>query len=186
MTAAVFIIAGLFCIFNILNYPVMMNLSLLFETKNAGDAAAAATALSMYTIAGCIAGFLYGTIFRILKRFTISAGYLLCAVGALLVYAGPSFIIMTLGLCCIGFGFSLLMPAGLGLVGIHTPPSTVAIGTSVVMALMNMGGFISTYYLQAVEAIMGNVIYNSILIEIVVLAVLAVFFLIYNPYPREK
>ena len=51
---------------------------------------------------------------------------------------------------------------------------------------MNMGGFISTYYLQAVEAIMGNVIYNSILIEIVVLAVLAVFFLIYNPYPREK
>lgn len=186
MTAAVFIIAGLFCVFNILNYPVMMNLSLLFETKNAGDAAAAATALSMYTIAGCIAGFLYGTIFKILKRFTISAGYLLCAVGALLVYAGPNFIIMTLGLCCIGFGFSLLMPAGLGLVGIHTPPSTVAIGTSVVMALMNMGGFISTYYLQAVEAIMGNVIYNSILIEIVVLAVLAVFFLIYNPYPREK
>lgn len=186
MTAAVFIIAGLFCVFNILNYPVMMNLSLLFETKNAGDAAAAATALSMYTIAGCIAGFLYGTIFKILKRFTISAGYLLCAVGALLVYVGPNFIIMTLGLCCIGFGFSLLMPAGLGLVGIHTPPSTVAIGTSVVMALMNMGGFISTYYLQAVEAIMGNVIYNSILIEIVVLAVLAVFFLIYNPYPREK
>lgn len=186
MTAAVFIIAALFCIFNILNYPVMMNLSLLFESKQAGDAAAAATALSMYTIAGCIAGFLFGAVFKVLKRFTISAGFFLCAVGALLIYAGPSFIVMTLGLCCIGFGFSLLMPAGLGLVGIHTPPSTVAIGTSVVMALMNLGGFISTYYLQAVEAIMGNVIYNSILVEIVILAVLAVFFLLYNPYPSEK
>ena len=186
MSPAVYVIAILFCVYNILNYPVMMNLSLMYEVKNAGGAAAAATSLSMFTVFGCIAGFMFGTVFSILKRFTISVGFFMCAVGAFLVYSGTTALVMTIGLCMVGFAFSLLMPAGLGLVGILTPPSTVAIGTSVVMALMNLGGFISTYWLQLVDKVMGNVLYNTILIEVVVFAVLGLIFLVYNPYPKQK
>ncbi|MDD7388783.1 MAG: MFS transporter [Lachnospiraceae bacterium] len=186
MSAAVWIIGILFCVFNVLNYPVMMNLSLLYADKNAGGATAAATSLSMYTIFGCISGFLFGYIFKAIKRFVLSLGYFLCAIGAFLVYWGSSATLMTAGLCCIGFGFSVLMPAALGLLGMHTPPSTIAIGTSVVMALMNLGGFICTYWLQLIESVMGNVLYNSILVEVIILAALGVVFLVYNPYPKQQ
>ena len=68
----VYAIAILFLLFNVLNYPVMLNMSLMFEMKGAGGATMAATALSLYTVAGCVAGFLFGTIFKIMKRFLSS------------------------------------------------------------------------------------------------------------------
>lgn len=111
-------------------------------------------ALSMYTVAGCVSGLVFGTTYKIMKRFTVAFGFLLCAIGAALVWAGPNFILMTLGLMCIGFGFSVLMPAGFGILGMRTPPTTIAVGTSVAMALMNLGGFISTYWLVLVDNVM--------------------------------
>lgn len=186
MSGAVWVIAVLFAIFNVLNYPVMMNLSLLFLDKGAGDAGAAANALSMYTVAGCISGFVFGSVYKIMKRFTVAFGFLLCAIGAALVWAGPNFIVMTLGLMCIGFGFSVLMPAGFGILGMRTPPTTVAVGTSVAMALMNLGGFLSTYWLVLVDNVMGNMLYNSILVEVIVFAIIGVLFIVVNPYPSEK
>ena len=58
----VYAIAILFLLFNVLNYPVMLNMSLMFEMKGAGGATMAATALSLYTVAGCVAGFLLSLI----------------------------------------------------------------------------------------------------------------------------
>ena len=54
------IAAIVLALFNIVNYPNMMNISTLFIQRNAGGAVAAATALSLYTVAGCVAGLIFG------------------------------------------------------------------------------------------------------------------------------
>jgi len=72
VSAMVWIIGILFMLFNILNYPIMMNISVLFEVRNAGGAAAAATSLSLFTVAGCVAGLVYGKIFQFLQRWSLT------------------------------------------------------------------------------------------------------------------
>ena len=145
MGKAVWIVAILFLLFNILNYPIMLNISTLFVIREAGGAAAAATSLSLYTVAGCVSGLLFGAIFKIAKRWCLALGYILCALGALLVYTQTAAVGMTIGLMLVGFGFSVIMPAFFAWVGLVTPPSTVAFATSLCLALMNLGGFFSGF-----------------------------------------
>lgn len=185
MSKAVYGIAILFCLFNILNYPIMMNISTLFVERGAGTATNAATSLSLYTVAGCVAGLVFGKIFQFAKKWSISLGYLLCGLGALVLYVGSNQLIMTIGMMMIGFGFSIIMPAFLAWVGLATPASTVAAATSLVMALMNLGGFISTFWLNLLSATVGDSLYTPIIVEIVVFLITAVVFLFYNPF-KEK
>lgn len=185
MTIAVFIIAFLFLIYNVLNFPVMMNLSLLFEDKGAGGATVAATALSLYTVSGCAAGLVYGKIFKLLNRFVIAFGFGLSAIGVFAIYAGSTALIMTIGCILIGFGFSCLMPTGFILLGMLTPASTVPMATSIVMALMNLGAFVCTYYLVLVKKIAGEAIYSPLLVETIIMVIITIFFVFYNPFPKK-
>ena len=43
----------------LVSYPILMNISLLFEHRHAGGATVAATALSLYSASGCLIGILY-------------------------------------------------------------------------------------------------------------------------------
>jgi len=186
VSAMVWIIGILFMLFNILNYPIMMNISVLFEVRNAGGAAAAATSLSLFTVAGCVAGLIYGKIFQFLQRWSLTLGYALCGIGAVLVYVGSTALIMTLGLICIGFGFSVIMPTFFSWAGMVTPPSTVALAISILMALMNLGGFASSFWLKLLTAVAGENMYSAIIVEIVVFFATAVVFVIYNPLKPKK
>lgn len=182
----VWIIAILFMVFNVLNYPIMMNISVLFEVRNVGGAAAAATSLSLYTVAGCVAGLLYGRIFKIAQRWCLTLGYAFCGIGALLVYTGSAAVIMTIGLMMIGFGFSVIMPTFFAWTGMVTPPSTVALATSILMALMNLGGFLSSFWLKLLTAVAGESLYSAIIVEIVIFLATALFFIFYNPFNARK
>ncbi|MGE4354470.1 MAG: MFS transporter [Oscillospiraceae bacterium] len=178
----VWVIALLLLIYNMINYPIMMNLSILFIERNAGGATAAATALSLFTVAGCVAGLLFGNIFKALRRFCIPLGFTLCALGAVLVRFGTSGLLMTMGLILIGFGFSVILPSFMTWMGISTPPSTVAMAASIVMALMNLGGFVCAYWLEIINAIAGETIITPINIAIGFFILMVAVFLIYNPY----
>lgn len=186
MSSAVWIIAILFVIFNVLNYPIMLNISTLFVMRDAGTAAAAATSLSLYTVAGCVAGLVFGTIFKFAKRWCIALGYILCGLGALCVYVGQNAIVMTLGLVLVGFGFSTIMPAFFAWVGVVTPASTVAGAISICMAFTNLGAFISSFWLQFLTAVFGENIMSGIMVEIVVFLVIGAIFLIYSPFKEKK
>ena len=186
MGKTVWVIAILFVLFNVLNYPVMLNISGLFVARQAGTAATAATALSMYTVAGCVAGLVFGTVFKFAKRWCVALGYILCGLGALCVYVGQNAVIMTLGLILIGFGFSTIMPAFFAWVGVVTPASTVAGAISICMAFTNLGAFISTFWLQFLDLVFGESVLSGIMIEIVVFLIIGVIFLIYSPFREKK
>ena len=186
MGSVVWILSSIFLCFNVLNYPIMMNVSVLFEMRDAGGPAAAATALSLYTVAGCLAGLVFGKLFQHAQRWCFTLGFALCGTGALLVYLCTINILMTLGLMMLGFGFSIIMPTGMAWLGIGTPPSTVALGTSIVMALMNLGAFASSIWLKILNAIFGETIFSAIMTEIIVFFAAAAVFVICNPFKQKK
>lgn len=186
MGTVVWVISAMLLLFNIINYPIMMNVSVLFVMRDAGGPAAAATALSLYTVAGCVAGLVFGKIFQYAKRWCFAIGFALCTCGVALVYFMNNGILMTIGLMLVGFGFSIVMPTAMTWLGMGTPPSTVAMGTSIVMALMNLGAFASSIWLKILNAIFKETIFSAILAAIVVFTALTVVFIVYNPFKEKK
>lgn len=185
VSKSVWIIAIMLLVYNVLNFPIMMNLSVLFINRNAGGAAVAATTLSLYTVFGCIAGFLFGQLFKMMKKYIIGVGFVICATGALIVYIGQTSTLMTVGIVMLGFGFSMIFPACMAWAGMSTPPSTIATASALILALMNLGGFLSSFWLQLLNAVAGESVLSAILVEIVVFYILAVVFFIRSPF-KEK
>lgn len=182
MSNKIWVPAIVMFLFNMVNMPMMMNASMLFEVRDAGGAVAAANALNGYTIAGIIAGLVFGKVFGALKSKTIPVSFAICAVGAIVVYFGQTALIMGLGMALIGFGFNTITPAFMALVGMVTPPSTVGKGTSVLIAAMNLGGFISSFWLILLASIFGESLMSTLITEIVIVLIIAVVFVFYNPY----
>ena len=184
----VYVIAALIFFYNLFAFPIMLNMSTLFVQRNAGGPAVAATSLSLYTVAGVAAGFTFGFLFKAVKRFVITLGMALCGVGFLLVFAGHSMIVMTIGLIVVGFGFSTFFPAFMTWMGMVTPPSTVAMASSLILACMNLGGFVASPYNSLLMRIFGedHFILPRIVIAIVFDLVAAVIFVFASPFKKEN
>lgn len=184
----VYVIAALIFFYNLFAFPIMLNMSTLFVQRNAGGPAVAATSLSLYTVAGVAAGFTFGFLFKAVKRFVITLGMALCGVGFLLVFAGHSMIVMTIGLIVVGFGFSTFFPAFMTWMGMVTPPSTVAMASSLILACMNLGGFVASPYNSLLMRIFGedHFILPMIVIAIVFDLVAAVIFVFASPFKKEN
>lgn len=185
---AMAVIAGLFLlIVNLLNFPTMMYMSNVFIERSIGGAAAAGTTLSCVAIAGVFSGALYEKLFQWFKRLTPVVAFLFMACGAFLLYLASGLFMAMAGTCLFGFGFSMIIPACMTLVGICTPPSRVTLGTSIAMALMNLGGLVATPYLAVLEGIFGTGMpfYNAIfIVEALGFVLCAVILIIWNPYPK--
>ena len=185
LNKAVIITSIVFFLFNIVNYPAMLNISTIFIDRDIGGADLAAWALNIYTIVGCIGGFAFGAVYAKLKRFTPAFALALSAIGIICVYTSYSFILISVGLGLVGFGFATLMPALTAWIGFASDPRSVASSLGIVMALTNLGAFMSTYYLQGFQAISGDAVYQPLLFEIGVLVVLFLFFLVFNPFSEK-
>lgn len=188
MSKKIYVIAALIFLYNLFAYPIMLNMSTLFVQRNTGGPAVAATALSLYTVAGVVAGFVFGFLFKAVKRMVITLGMALCGLGFLLVFFGSSMIVMTVGLVIVGFGFSTFFPAFMAWMGMVTPPSTVAMASSLILACMNLGGFVASPYNSLLMSIFGadHFILPMILIAIVFDFAVAVIFIFTSPFKEKK
>ena len=173
-------------LYNIVNYPAMINVSAIFVDRGIGDAGMAALGLNIYTILGCVSGLLFGTIFTKIRRFTLPFGLILSALGAFLLLISYDIALSSAGLALIGFGFAQVLPCVNAWIGFGTEPASVAAGIGIAMALMNLGAFLSTYYLQIFQAVTGDAIYQPLMFEIGLFVVMAVVFLIYNPFSEKN
>ncbi len=185
MNKRVWIPAIFLFIFNMVNMPMMMNASALFVARNAGGAIEAATALNGYTIAGIIAGLVFGKLFGALKRMIISAGFGISAVGAAIIYFGQTGIIMGLGMAVIGFGFNMILPASMALAGTITPASTIGKVSSLIIALVNLGGFMGSFWLILLAKIFGESLMSALTTEIIIVLIMAVILVIWNPFKQS-
>lgn len=78
------------------------------------------------------------------------------------------------------------MPTFMSWAGAVTPLSTIAMATSILLALMNLGGFLSSFWLKLLNQIAGENIFSAIIVEIVVFLATAAFFAFYNPFKQKN
>lgn len=169
-------------IFQTVNLSVMMSASAIFEVRNAGGAAVAAAALTAFSVAGMAAGMIFGEVFRKLKRFVFFLAFVCVALGAYVIFAGSAALVMGAGYALIGVGFNWQFAAFTGWVGIATPPSTIGIGTSVVLAMMNLGGFLSSFWMM----FLGYDLTKILVADVVLCIVLAIVLLAVNPFGKPE
>ncbi len=169
----------------IFEYPIMVNAALIFEVKNAGGPTAVALALSLMTVFGCLAGFIFGQTLKFCKRFTIASGFFLIAIGILLISLGNGAVVMTAGFAVVGLGASTVSPAIFGVVGMHSRPVAIQMEMSIIVACINIGNFLCTYWLLLLNNVVGESVMSSTIAAAIVFAILGVIFCIYNPYPHR-
>ncbi|MDI3482059.1 MAG: hypothetical protein PWQ97_1714 [Tepidanaerobacteraceae bacterium] len=156
MPFAVYIISLLFGIATMLNYPMLVNMSTIIITGNMGNAASAGVVLSMFTVGGMVAGAIFGKLYQYTNRFAMSVGMLMEAIGMGFVYYANNLMLLTMGATLVGLGFSIIFPSVMMLVGMVVPPAGFAAASGILVAFMNLGGFVSTYYIALVAGISGQ------------------------------
>ena len=151
-----YIVFILFGFFALLGTPVLMNMSTIIITSNLGNAASAGFVLSMSTVGGMAAGALFGRIYKVTSKFTISVALLIAAAGLVLVNYAHSIFVLTTGTAILGVGFGIMMPAVMMTLGLMVPPAASAFALGIMMVFMNVFSFLSTFYLGFLAEVIKN------------------------------
>ena len=178
----VMVVIGLFLfVFQAINLSVMMSASTIFEMRNAGGATVAAMALTAFSVTGMFAGLLFGPVFQKCKRCMFVFAFGAVALGAFIILFGQSAIVMGIGYAFIGVGFNWQLTTFMGWVGIANPVSMIGTGTSIALATMNLGGFISSFWMIA----LGYDLIKILLADVILCIILAIILFVINPFKEQ-
>ncbi|MDK2940915.1 MAG: hypothetical protein PWP56_428 [Acetobacterium sp.] len=176
-----FIIVLVFGLYILSIYPMLVNMSTLIVERGLGDTATAGIVLALLTIGGMIAGSIFGKVFKVSGRFILAVGYAFGFVGLAMVVFASNIFILTLGVFLEGIAMSTLIPANMMIISMTVKPSQMALSVSMIMASMNLFGFLSTYWIGAIAAITGDAVTAPIMVGTVVLGIFCVLYLFINP-----
>ncbi len=175
-------IVVLFAVYGMMQFSVMQNTAELFEARDAGGATVAGLVLSLFTVAGCIGGMSFGILRHRFPRAVFPLLWTLSCSGLALVAAFETGTVMTAGMFLSGIGFGLIIPSLIDWTGSICTAAMLSVGTAVVTSSMYFGNFLSIAWKQVLDALFGEYMVSNIWIFVVFSAVMAVFFVLYNPY----
>lgn len=179
---SVALIGVLILIFQTVNLSVMMSASTLFEVRNVGGAAVAATALTAFSVTGMFAGLIFGPIFQKCRRSMFLLAFGFVAAGAYVIFAGKTALVMGAGYALIGIGFNWQFITFTAWVGMRTPESTIGTGTSVLLAMMNLGGFLSSFWM----ILLGNDLMKILMADMILSMILAAVLFVASPFKTRR
>lgn len=164
-------------------YPLLVNMSTLIAVGGMGGAADAALVLTMFTVGGMLAGFLFAKVFHIFQKNTLSLGLGLLAVAMMCIGFGNTIVFMYLGATAAGFGFSFVIPTVFMDLGAAVHPSLMPTASGIVMASMNIGGFASAYFFAFIAGLFGmtEVLKFPFYVGMTAYAVAAVVYILIKP-----
>lgn len=183
----VYLICAHFALMFVCFYTFGVNISTYIITEyQLGTSAQAGIVSALQTICGVIAGIVFGRIVTILKKWTVPFCCLIVTVG----YVASAFLTGSLAGCIIGsvllgFGKSFVMPYAVNQVSTVSPPSKIPTCISFLMGCMNLGMFLSNYFIGFLAGFSGEITVFSQFSVCAVLSVAAAvlaFFL----YTAEK
>lgn len=167
-------------------YPSFLVMSEFLIINGLGGPAVTGMVLSLFTVGGIVGGFIYGPVYKAIKKYIIAFGCILGAIGyALIIYSG-NIIFITIGSSLIGVSLSILMPAAYMISGMICSPREIAFSTSILLASINVFVFLSNYWVSMIGAVTGDFLAMPMVYCMIGLAIGAVIFIIVNPLPKPK
>lgn len=165
------------CIFYMI---VVVKLSLYITEANLGSASDAGTLLSFMQIANMVAGFLFGLIYKGLKKLTLPVSFFVMALGLFLIMTASNLVLVGIGAALNGVAFAMFVPYIFNDANSLVPQSAKASTTSFILVLANIGNFLSPYGHQLLEkfGLGKDALSNIFLNGCIIMTLLGIVFLI--------
>ncbi|MBO0461587.1 MFS transporter [Enterococcus sp. DIV1298c] len=176
------------CIFYMI---VVVKLSTFIVTENLGTESDAGTLLSFMQIANMVAGFLFGLIYKGLKRWTLPISFFIMATSLFLILTANHLWMIGIGAALNGIAFALFVPYIFNDATRLVPQSAKASTTSFILVLANIGNFVSPYGHQLLETfgIGSDALQNIFINGCILMTGLGILFLLLafkkDPLPNE-
>lgn len=144
--------------------------------------------LSLFTLVGIVVAAIFGLLFKNLRMKTLPVACLLCAIGLAVIFLGiavtKSLPVVVVGVCIIAFGHMAITAGVPHYVSITCTPAVASAALAYTAMAMNLGGFVSSPYVQLVTSIEGSGDYAVVFLVSAVL--MLVFAFVVNTVAGKK
>lgn len=130
-----------------------LKLTSVLTDTGSGDAAVAASLLGTATLVGIFVSVAYGSIYKVLKRFTMPVAVLGMAIGLLLISAGTTFPMIAAGQVLLMSTFVLAAPSLFAGAAEVQPEGSDNLTSIVLLAWINIGVFLAPTTLATIQNI---------------------------------
>lgn len=161
-------------------YVFQTNLALLVEARSLGGAQTAGTVLSTQSAAGILSGILGGKILGKLKNMSLSCIFGVSGLALLLIYISGSLVPIYIAAACLGFVFSLRMPAGYLKATSSVRPECATLAITVYCSFSQVGQFLSPLWVNGLADLAGGGLETKFLLSALVLLLTGVVSVIWE------
>lgn len=138
---------------SVILYPVLSGMSSFVIGHGIGSAAVAGVLIAFHNVGGFFAGFLVDWAERCFGKSVIPAAFLITMAGQLMILYIPNVLIIALGTALTGVGYFLLYSTITVYTGRISSPGNLAAGSTGLLIAMQLGIFLSVYYMTLAHAI---------------------------------
>lgn len=150
-------------------YVFQTNLALLVEARGLGGAQTAGTVLSTQSAVGILSGILGGKILGKLKNMSLACIFAVSGLALLLIYLSGSLVPIYIAAACLGFVFSLRMPAGYLKATSSVSPECATLAITVYCSFSQVGQFLSPLCVNGLANLAGGGLETKFLLSALVL-----------------
>lgn len=129
---------------------------IMIAEKNMPNPGFLGTALTLFSLATMIAGFLFGKIYKWFRNYAPFISSLLTATGFVMLWFAQNVTMVTVAMLIIGFSFALFIPYIFTILTKIVPKGSETISISIAMVGSNLGAFASPYVIKLVGMLFGN------------------------------
>lgn len=131
------------------------NIALLIESRALGGAEVAGTVLSMQSAFGIISGILGGKILNKLKAMSLPTIFCVAGLALLVIFLAKGMTLIYVAAACLGFVFSLRMPAGYLKATSSVAPECATLAITVYCSSSQIGQFLSPVCINSLSSAFG-------------------------------
>ena len=165
--------------------PLLIGCSFLSEAIV--ESATVAGIVAVFFSVGCmIGGLVYPKIYSALQKGALPLFLIVAAVGLV-----GSAVVRSIPLLCItifigGMGFSMTQSMAMMILTLSAPSSKVAFASAIMMALFNLGIFLSSTFEEIIGRITGDSLYIPLYVGAVIFIIFAVVYFVVSPLKNAK
>lgn len=127
-----------------LNMTMGIKVSSLIVEEGYGEAGNGSTVIMFLSLGSMLSGFLFGKVYRVLKNYILSIGFMITAVAIIIIGLSNTIWMTVLGGFLVGFGFRVMMPCLTSVVN-STDLKNSTLATSLLLVAYNLGSAFAPY-----------------------------------------
>jgi MFS family permease len=175
-------------VFMLLFNAIPTNLAMHLKEHNVIGSVNAGIASAVLMLSGAIAGLLFRVLTRLIGDRVIVFGFLNLALGSFITAIAESYGFILIGVFIAGFSLSVIMAQVVLSVAEKEKPTVVTMSIAIIMAINNLGAFLSPYFTKISRVVMGDnkVASRYMLVSILALAAALLIFPLLRPNKMKQ